>query len=210
MAVIKSEPLTYHQHEKRYSYFRDLVLSETVPDAADRLQRHAKEMDVLNREREERAWRGMRAGDFEYRVEPNRTDGTGGYFTVPAWLNQFFATAKRPARTLGSLIPATFELPAGISSVNLPILGTGTEVQPVADTSAVPAADITDTPGSSTVVTLTGMVDTSLQMLEQCPAGAPLDYTLFKDMSEAADAQLEDQLLTGLGTVSNSFSASPT
>ena len=174
-----------------------------MPGASDRLRRHAEEMRVLNREREERAWRGIRSGELEYRVEPNRTDGEGGYFTVPAWLNQYFATAKRPARMLGSLIPATFELPSGISSVNLPIVSTGTDVQPVADIAGVPTADITDTAGSSTVVTLSGQVDTSLQALEQSPAGAPLDWALFKDMTEAADADLETQLLTGLGTSYN-------
>jgi hypothetical protein len=204
--VVKSEPLTYHR-ECRESFFRDLLLKERIPGADERLRRHAQEMDVITKEREQRAWRDIRSGGFETRVEPNRTDGYGGYFTVPDWLNQFFATAVRPTRVLAGLIPGTFVLPAGVSSINLPILTKGTTVQPVTDATPVPAQGITDTAGSSTVVTLTGMADVALQALEQSPAGAHLDWALFSDMSEAYDADLETQLLTGLGTAYNQLLA---
>lgn len=200
MTTIKSEPLTYDEHAP-VSFFQDVVRSSRGLDAAaeGRLERHAKEMRVISEERNQRAYRALRAGDFEYRVEPGTTPGTGGYFTPPAWLNQLFATAKRPGRVLAGLM-SKFDLPNGVSSVNLPIIGTGTTAQPMADGTAVPSTDVTDSPGSSTVATFAGMSDTSLQLLEQSPAGAHLDQSFFRDLTEAYDADLEAQLLTGLGS----------
>lgn len=198
--TIKSEPLTYRRDGP--SLFRDMLIAEVHGDkhAQERLQRHAAEMRVISEEREKRAWAGIRAGEFEYRVEPNRTPGTGGDFAPPLWVNEMFATAKRPGRVLSDLIPAQFELPAGCSSVNLPILTTGTKVRHVVDNTAPADQDIVDTSGSSTVVTLASQADVPLQMLEQSPAGASLDWALFKDMAEAADYDLESELLYGLGT----------
>ena len=205
---VKSEPLTYREGDPEVSYYRDLLLSDRVPGAADRLQRHREEMDVVRSERETRAWRSLHSGDLEYRLEPNRTQGYGGYFTVPLWLNQAFATANRAGRTLADLISPKFDLPQGVSSVNLPIIITGTAVQPALDTAPVVDQDITDAPGSSTVATLSGDADVSLQLLEQSPGGAHLDWALFQDLSEAYDEDLETQLLNGAAWVTRSFQAS--
>lgn len=199
MTVIHDEPLTYHRDAVGFSYFRDLLFADRTPGARDRLERHAKEMEIIGRERDRRAWHEIRKGDFEYRVEPNRTQGEGGYFAPPAWLNQYFATAKRPSRVLAGLMHSV-PLPRGVSSINLPIIQTGSTVDTVADTAAVPDTDITDAAGSSTVVTLTGEVDVAMQLLEQSPAGAHLDVSFGIDLAESLDAQLESQLLTGAGS----------
>jgi HK97 family phage major capsid protein len=199
---VRSEPLTYSRWG-RDSFYRDLILRDRVDGAAGRLRRHAREMDVISKEQNARSLRSLRSGEIEYRVEPNRTDGEGGYLAPPAWLNQLFATAPRPDRILASLIPGTFALPQGCSSVNLPIIQTGTAVQPVADLQADPSQDITDAPGSSTVVTLSGHADVSVQSLEQSPTGAHLDFAIFADLSSAYDAQLETQLLVGGGIAMN-------
>jgi len=199
--TVTSEPLTYHRHA-RHSYYRDLLLTDRVTGAGERLARHAQEMRVIDAERADRAWRSLRAGDFEYRVEPNRTDGQGGYFSPPIWLNQLFATAKRPGRVLAGLMPR-FELPPGVSQINLPIIGTGTNTAPVADIEGVPAQDITDSAGSSIVVTLAGQADVALQALEQSPAGAHLDWALLMDMAEDYDRDVETQLLIGTGSTNN-------
>jgi HK97 family phage major capsid protein len=196
--IVKSEPLTYERHGP-VSYFADLLLNHKYPHANERLQRHAQEMRVIAEERNQRAWRSIRAGEFETRIEPNRTDGYGGYFAPPLWMNELFATAVRPGRVLAGLIPH-FDLPMGISSVNIPIIGTGTRTQHVADLEGVPDQDITDTAGSSTVATITGEADVALQMLEQSPAGAMIDFVLLKDMLEDYDRDLETQLLLGPGS----------
>ena len=153
-------------------------------------------MDIIAEEQNQRALRGLRAGEIEYRAEPNHSSN----FAPPIWLNQLFATAKRPGRVLADLCPAKFALPDGVSSVNLPILTTGTLVQPAIDATGVVDQDVVDTSGSSAVVTLASQADVALQALEQSPAGASLDWSLFKDMAEAADYDLESQLLYGQGS----------
>ena len=181
-----------------HSYYRDLHFRDQG-GAQGRLDRHAKQMRHVTKERQERALRLQRSGAFEFRVEPNRTDGQGGYFSPPAWPNQLFATANRPGRVLADLMPS-FPLPAGVSSVSLPIIGAGSTVATAPDNAPAPSQDITDSPGSSSVTPLSGFVDVSLQLLEQSPAGAHLDWAIFMDLSEATDADLEAQLISGTGT----------
>jgi hypothetical protein len=116
----------------------------------------------------------------------------------PAWLNELFATANRPGRVLAGLMPR-FALPLGVSSVNVPVIGTGTNVQAAIDDAAVVDQDITDSEASSHVVPFGGQADVALQLLEQSPAGAHLDWAIFMDLTEAYDYDLEFQLLTGMG-----------
>jgi len=86
---VRTEPLTY-QRGNGQSYFRDMSMALVARDAeaAARLTRHGAEMDVelveRHRRREHQAeteMRGIGEGSaFEKRVNPNRTDGQGGYF----------------------------------------------------------------------------------------------------------------------------------
>lgn len=208
-AVIKSEPLTYHEHAP-HSFYRDLILTDRVQGAGERLARHRQEMDVLAKEREARAWQNLREArvdgkGFEYRVTPNSsTAGQGAYLAPPEWLNELFAPAKRPGRVLANRIALTFDLPSGTSNINVPILttGTSTAVQP-AQNSGVTDTDILDAAGSSLVVAIVGNADIPLQMLEQSPVGATVDALLFKDMTADYDSQLEGQMLYGAGSASN-------
>ena len=194
---VTSEPLTYRR-DVRASFYRDLLIS--TPAGDERLARHRQEMDVVHAERERRANQRLHSGEIEYRVEPNTTQGYGGYFAPPLWLNEYFATAPRSLQVLAPLIPMHFPLPPGVSSINLPILSTGTQVRPTPDGGGVDDRDIVDATGSSTVVTLSSQADVALQLLEQSPAGAHLDWALFKDMTESYDSQVESQLYVGLGS----------
>lgn len=196
---ITHEPLTYRE-DVRESFYRDLLLRDR-PGAQKRLDRHAEEMRALTEVREKAARRKFEDGGFESRAEPNRTAGQGGNFAPPAWLNELFATGKHAERVLASLIPARFPLPAGVSSVNVPIIGGGgTLVAPAIDNAAAPTRAITDSAGTSTVATLTGQVDVALQLLEQSPVAASIDWVIFKDMMESYGADLEAQLLAGAGS----------
>ena len=76
--------------------------------------------------------------------------GTGVVKITPAHDFNDFATGKRPSRVLGGLCNQV-PLPAGVSSINLPIIGQGSTVLPIAENAGVPSSDITDTAGSSTV-----------------------------------------------------------
>lgn len=184
----------------RDSYYRDFILGQRAGDKAaqDRLKRHGEQAAVLYAGQQQRAWSDLRA--FEYRVTPDRTDGYGGYFAPPIWLNELFATANRPGRVLAGLMPK-FALPLGVSEVNVPLVSTGTAVQPAVDDAAVADQDMTDSATSSQVVPFAGRADIALQLLEQSPAGAHLDWAIFMDLSEAYDFDLETQLLSGPGGV---------
>lgn len=198
IAVI-SEPLTYEREAPR-SYFKDLVAAERSGDIAaqNRLMRHAAELEVELKRREQ-ARRTPEGVDFERRADPSPTQGQGGYFAPPLWLIDAFATAPRPGRVLAAKTP-TFLLPRGVQSINLPRLTAGTDVEPTPPLSAAGNQDITDAPAGSQVVTLAGEGDVALQLLEQSPAGAHLDWAIFKDLSESYDAKLETQMIAGTGT----------
>lgn len=186
----------------KVSYFRDLLAREgkvSSPGCEQRLAHHAEQMVNIAAERQKCAEQRLRLGGFELRVEPGTTDGQGGYFSPPAWLNQLFATANRPRRVLADLM-SSFPLPAGVSQVNLPIIGTGSVVAPTQPGSAVPDQDITDSAGSSMVAPFAGMVDVALQLIDMAPPGAHVDFAIFSDLSEAYDADLETQLISGTGT----------
>jgi HK97 family phage major capsid protein len=196
---VRSEPLTYDRHAPT-SFFRDLVLSaKKDPGASARIARYEQEIRVLIEGNDERALRVLGRAGVESRVAPNRVPGTGGNFAVPLWLIEDFATAPRTGRVLGDLIPS-FPLPHGIGSVNIPRLTTGTATAGTIDGAPVPEQDIVDAAVSSTVVTIAGEGDFPLQMLEQSPADAHLDWAIFKDLGEDADYRLEQQLLFGTGT----------
>jgi len=197
---IKSEPLIYRR-DQPVSFFRDLALLAANSDSAAsvRLAQHATEMRTVLPQREVEREARARAGGVEYRVNPNRTDGTGGHFAPPVWLLDEFAAAPRPGRVLSNLIPG-LPLPRGASEVKLPRLTTGTLTGTPADGAAVPSRDIVDAGASQPVTPIAGMSDVSLQLLEQSPPGAHLDFAIFRDLTGSYDAQLETLLINGSGT----------
>jgi HK97 family phage major capsid protein len=188
---VVSEPLTYRE-DAGVSYFKDLVDAERGDyPAAERLRRHGCEIADEMERRDTQAASGV-----EYRTSPNRTTGQGGNFAPPLWIIDRFATAPRAKRVLADLIP-NFPLPQGVQSVNLPRLTTGNTEQAVADLAADPSADAVDAAVTCEVVTVSGHGDVALQLLDQSPPGAHLDWAFFKDLSEAYDANLEFQLING-------------
>lgn len=200
---IKSEPLTYRR-DTRTSFFRDITLAARGDgQAAKRIAQHTAEMRVEVPKRDaEREARAHTAG-VEYRVNPNRQDGQGGYFAVPLWLLDSFATAPRPMRVLSALMP-NVPLPRGASEVKLPRLITGTDTGIANDGGAVTSRDIIDAAASQPVTAIAGISDVALQLLEQSPPGPHLDLAIFKDLTGSYDADLETLLINGSG-VGNTF-----
>lgn len=201
MTAVVSEPLTYNRHGD-HSFFRDLVLrakekaragGESAAEA--RLNKHWREMRLESIRQKDRRTPGTSGAEF--RINPNRTDGQGGFFSPPLWLIEEFSTAARPERVLADLIPS-FLLPPGASTVNLPIIETGSATGLDPNLSGT-SRDLTDAAGSSEVITITGRVDCSLQQLEQSPPSAAFDFACFTDLMADYDAQLEAQLLAGTG-----------
>lgn len=189
------EPLTYERNG-RQSYFRDRVLSLRGDDEARaRLERHAREMRVELPKLERR-----RAENVEYRVNPNRVQGYGGYFAPPLWLIEYFATGARANRVLAHFTP-NFHLPPGVQSVNVPRIVSGTRAEDQVDDYPVEDKDITDAAVESPAMTISGMSDVSVQLLEQSPQGAHLDWAILKDLRESYDLHLEERMFNGEGTL---------
>lgn len=194
-----NEPMTYSRHSGR-SYFHDLARSSFRADheATERLQRHAAELRVempaRERRREERArnqmdelataegWRDeQRSNAFERRADPNRTDGTGGYFVPPLWLIDEYVGLPRFGRPIADSV-RNLELPGGTDSINLPKVSTGsTTAAQTADGATISNTGITDTSVNAAVYTVAGQQDSSMQLLDQSPAPG-FDSIIFGDL----------------------------
>lgn len=195
-------PLTYRFNGG--SFFTDLLAaSRSDTGALERLDRHEREMRDQLPQLEVRGSAGQPEGvSFEYRA-PNgsfptgSTTGQGGSFTPPLWMVEAEATYPRPERVVADLIDP-MPLPAGVSSVNVPILTTGTSTGAMAPNQPTPDTDVTDSATTSPVQLIAGREDVPLQMLEQSPQGA-WELTLLKDLWSDYDAKLEGLLLNGTG-----------
>lgn len=186
------EPLIY-EYRNRRSYCRDLALRESRNTAAgERLRKHMRQMQAVPK-REMRSLEGV-----EFRVNPNLTAGTGGEFAPPLWLNELFAMARRPGEVIQRLAP-TFDLPPGVSSVNLPRMTQGTVASQNVAGTPVDDQDVETEAVKSPAATFVGMSDWALQALEQSPAGAHLDWVVFKDLFDSLDAEVEYELIAGSG-----------
>jgi len=188
------EPLAYQRGGS--SYFVDLFLAERgAGEARERLERHGKQMDELSRFPETRTLDGA---EYEHRINPSLEVGHGGEFAPPYWLIEQFATARRPGKILQKLMP-TFDLPRGVSSVNLPRIIVGNTVDVDVPNSPVDSSAVTTEAVKSPATVFSGNSDWSIQTLEQSPQGAHLDWAMFLDMSESADFNIERQLIFGTG-----------
>ncbi|MEW2518134.1 phage major capsid protein [Actinacidiphila alni] len=217
---VRSEPLTYQQGSG-HSYFLDLARMQLnrgdadggVSAAVARLKRHGAEMDVefprrekarqdaAERDRDQldrEVRRGNRGTIFEKRVNPNRTDGQGGYFVPPLWLVDDYIDLPRFGRTFANTV-RNMALPAGTDSINVPKVATGTAtgVQ-TADAGAVTSQDLTDTFVNAPVRTIAGQQDVALQLLDQSPVG--FDEITFADLIADYNMLLDTQCWNGSGS----------
>ena len=219
---VGQEPLTYRRDTCRgsdgISYYRDLA-SAFVPGATfqttdptqslARLQRHAQEMDVempkRARSRERRALSQVERAEgrsglnpFEYRVEPNRTDGQGGYFVPPLWLPDEFIP-QLVAHLVAANLCRQMDLPMGTDSINIPKVAVGTAVgYQQADTSGVVSQDWTDSAVQANVKTVAGESDVALQLLEQSPHGL-VDEVITTNLVQQYNQFLDAQVIAGDG-----------
>jgi HK97 family phage major capsid protein len=193
-----------------------------VSGARDRLTRHAKEIEVelpkRAADREARAQRqvdeaereftgsfvgsrsqGMQTNPFEKRVNPNRTDGQGGYFVPPLWLVDEYIGGLRAGRITAGLC-RQMDLPEGTDSINIPKLATLTQVGVQgADGGAVTSVDYTDTAVTANVKTLAGQEDVAIQLIEQSP-GQIVDRVIMEDLLSDYNRLVDRQVVYGNGT----------
>jgi HK97 family phage major capsid protein len=127
----------------------------------------------------------------------NRTTGSGGTFSPPAWLVDRFVHAPRegaPFSALWTQLP----MPPGVSSVNLPRFASGSGSGAMIDGASVPNRDPADGTVKGNLITIAAQVDVSLQWLDQTPI--PPDASLGADIAEDFLIQLDGQLLLGAGS----------
>lgn len=177
---VTSEAATYERGSK-VSYFRDLVLAQVNQDrsANARLARHAEE------------------SEFEARTNPNRTDGTGGYFVPPSWMMDQYAEYLRAGRVTANVIGSQ-TLPSGTDSLNIPKLATGSTAAIQADAGSVSSTDVTDSSVSFPVVTIAGQQDIAIQLLEQSPLS--FDEIIFRDLVADLNQKTDQQVISGSGS----------
>jgi HK97 family phage major capsid protein len=216
-ARVLSEPTMYGRGT-RQSYFLDLARYQIRGDseAHDRLQRHAQELDVLLPAREaRRAARAERQleslnrddagrylgrdaffGHAETRVNPNRTDGQGGYFVPPIWLIDEYIAALRNGRPFMNLV-RNMELPGGTDSINVPKVATGTTTATQLDAGTVSSTDLTDNFVTAPVRTIAGQQDIAMQLLDQSPVA--FDEIVFSDLLDDYAQKVDQQGFIGTG-----------
>jgi hypothetical protein len=138
------------------------------------------------------------AGPFEQRVEPNSTQGTGGYFIPPEWLVDQFVPGLRLHRVAAGLA-RQLDLPTGTNSINIPKLANLTTVgYQSMNNAGLPSSDWTDTAVTANVKTVGGYSDVAIQLLEQSP-NEIVDEVVTQDLMAAYDAFVDLQVVAGHG-----------
>lgn len=211
--VVRREQMTYSP--AGHSYLRDLaaiMVPETGYDrheAEARMIQHHKEVTIEARtkgsvaERIINECRSRSTGtetrsQFEQRVNPNTTAGTGGEFVPPLWLVSQYVPFVRPGRVFANRV-TNKPLPPGIDVINIPkiTLGSLTGIQSTQG-GAVTSQDITTSTVSAAVNTIAGQEDISLQLLEQSPLA--MDGVIFDDLGRDYDQRLDLQVIAGSGS----------
>ena len=174
------EPPVYQFRSDKRSYIGDMLkMARGDSEAGERHERHERQM-------------------LEYRINPNVEKGTGLEFTVPLWMNEYFAIAPRPGRIIQRLAHE-FVLPPGCSSIAVPRLTKGTLVNDATPGYAVDNQDVETKEVKAQVLDYSGNSDWSIQSFEQSPQGAHLDWAMFTDMTDSLEASLEEDLISGRG-----------
>ena len=184
------DPPVYAKDKTDTFFFRDMWLASKPQqhghvDALDRLRRNAKAEAAL--QTETRALGNTGA-----------VGGSGGEFAPPAWMVADFVALARPGRVTADLFDKQ-PLPAGVSSVNVPRVATGTTVTiQTTQNTALSQTDLTTTSLSAGIVTIGGKQVVSLQLLEQ--SAIPFDRVILEDLALAYAGTIDTQALVGTGT----------
>lgn len=141
---------------------------------------------------------GVSFNPFESRVTPNQTQGQGGYFIPPEWLESDFIPGLRAHLILAALC-RQMDLPPGTDSINIPKLATLTKVgYQQQNNSGLTTQDWTDTFVNATVKTIGGFSDIALQLLELSPVNV-IDEVITVDLMADHDRFLDGEVIAGDG-----------
>ena len=221
--VVKRERRTYEEGDYGVAYGGNSYLADMAylasshldsnaaaqaPAARERMMQHAREVEVEARtdkdvrlalENVKRDIKGRRGAvtEYEQRVNPNTTAGTGGEFVPPLWLVSQYVPFARPGRVFADRV-TNMALPPGIDVINIPKITTGslTAIQ-TANAAPVTSRDIVTSTVSAPVNTIAGQEDISLQLLEQSPIA--MDGVVFQDLAADYARALDSQIIAGTG-----------
>lgn len=172
-----------YRPDQSTSFFSDMYMSQRYgdPDARERVDRsHRQSLDELN-----------------LRTSIGSSDIPG--FTAPTYLTQHYAELPRAARPFADILPK-LQMPEFGASVVFPRVTTGSTVaSQSAENQSVSQTEPAETDYTAPVVTVAGQVDLSRQLVERS-AYPGFDMVVYSDLAAAYDAELDRQLLNGLGT----------
>ncbi len=188
---VTNEPLTYDGKTGR-SMLRDLYSAkyEYNMDAQERIRTHGKEMA-------KRGLAGPIGPDAQERAI-STTDGSGGEFVPPVWLQEEWIKLPRAARPIANTLNRQ-PLPPGTDTINIPKVTAGTAVAVQTDGGAVQSTDLTTGSVTGAVQTIAGQQDVSQQLVDLSVPG--IDVVIFDDLTRAYDTQLDTKVISG--TVTN-------
>ncbi len=172
----------YHRGPESASFFKDLIHARSGDyRAAERLARNNAETGFQSRA----------LGNT------NATGGSGGEFAPPGWIESEYVKLARPGRVTADRFHKQ-DLPAGVSSVNVPKVATGTTVAPQStQNTALAQTDITTVALSSGIITTGGKQVVSRQLLDQSPVA--FDKVILEDLAADHARQLGTEAITGTG-----------
>lgn len=174
---VGSEESTYRP-DTSTSFFRDVIFSRQDPAAFERLSRNQREAIET---------RDITTGD------PG-----GGGFVPPIYLGNLWAELPRADRPFANVVPSR-PLPDTGVSISIPKVQTGTAIASQASqNAAIQETDIDTESVTSSLVTIAGMNDVSLQAIERTFPG--MDEIIYRDLLAAHDGELDRQLLAGSGS----------
>lgn len=123
------------------------------------------------------------------------TAGGAGEMAPPLWLTQDFVELARAARVTADLVDNR-PLPAGVSSISIPKIVTGTAVGVTqTQATAITQTDLTTTSVSSSIATISGGQKVSLELIKQ--SAVSMDSVILGDLALAYASGLDVQVLAG-------------
>jgi HK97 family phage major capsid protein len=188
-SVTVTDPELYARGNRSQSFAKDMIMQVRGDrDAAERLNRYAQ----------------ARADEQRALGNTNTTGGSGGELAPPAWWEQDFIKLVRPGRVTADLFTKS-EVPAGVSSINIPrmLTGTTTALQSTQNT-ALSQTDLTSGFVSTGFSTIGGKQIVSQQLLDQ--AAVNFDQIVMNDLAAAYAQNLGSQVILGAGTGANNNS----
>lgn len=166
------------------SYFVDLLrVKQGDGEARDRLVKNTRH-----------------ANDMEKRAGETTVANAGGEFAPPAWLIDDFVGFLRAGRVFADRLNKK-QLPAGVSSINLPKIttGTATAAQSTQNT-AINQQDVVTGSVSSTISTIAGGALVSMQLIEQSPVS--IDDIILQDLANDLAQKIDIAAITAVAGVS--------